>query len=68
MRAQLTPHILEINMPTPLPRSLPAVGWTFSLDNFVTRLTSFVGIVFEAFGEAQRMRIEARRRFPAMEE
>lgn len=55
-------------MPTPIPRSLPAVGGNFSLENAVAKVTSFFAIVFEAYTEAQQMRLEARRRYPRMEE
>lgn len=55
-------------MPTPIPRSLPAVGGSFSLENVVAKVTSFFAIIVDAYTEAQQMRLEARRRYPRMEE
>jgi hypothetical protein len=59
---------LEINMPNPLPRTLPAVGWNFSLEAAAHKVASFFVIIFEVGAEAQRMRLEARRRYPMMDE
>jgi hypothetical protein len=59
---------LEINMPSPIPRSLPAVGWTVSLEAAAEKVASFFATIFEAIDEAQQMRFEARRRHPMMDE
>ena len=55
-------------MPSPIPRSLPAVGWTVSLEAAAEKVASFFATIFEAIDEAQQMRFEARRRHPMMDE